>query len=85
MAIEYNKEDIRSLIPSLQRYMEEELDQTLSDFKTTLLLDYIIKEIGPYAYNKGVEDAEADFRTQVEDLSETCHEDGLTYWTRRKK
>ena len=85
MAIELNKEDIRSLIPSLQRYMEEELDQTLSDFKTTLLLDYIIKEIGPYAYNKGVEDSEAYFRARVEDLSATCYEDGLTYWTRRKK
>ena len=85
MAIELNKEDIRSLIPSLQRYMEEELDQTLSDFKTTLLLDYIIKEIGPYAYNQGVEDSEAYFRARLEDLSATCYEDGLTYWTRRKK
>ena len=85
MPIELNKEDIRSLIPSLQRYMEEELEQTLSDFQTTLLLDYITKEIGPYAYNKGVEDAEAYFRTRVEDLSATCYEDGLTYWNRRKK
>ena len=85
MAIELNKEDIRSLIPSLQRYMEEELDQTLSDFKATLRLDYIIKEIGPYAYNKGVTDAEAYLRAKAEDLSATCYEDGLTYWTRRKK
>ena len=53
--------------------------------KTTLLLDYIIKEIGPYAYNKGVQDAEAYFRAKTEDLSGTCYEDGLTYWTRRKK
>ena len=85
MAIELNKEDIRSLIPSLQRYMEEELDQTLSDFKATLLLDYIIKEIGPVAYNKGVADAESYFRAKIEDLPATCYEDGSTYWTRRKK
>ena len=53
--------------------------------KARFLLDYIMKEIGPFAYNKGVKDAEAYFRGKVEDLSATCFEDGLTYWTRKRK
>ena len=85
MSLELNKEDLPSIVASLQRYFREELDTELSEMRAKLLLDYTQKEIAPFAYNRGVSDAERYFRTKVEDLSATCFEDGLTYWAGNRK
>lgn len=85
MALELTKQESEEIIPSLKKFFREELEQDLSEMRATFLLDYILKEIAPYAYNKGVKDSEAYFRNKVEDLSATCYEDGLTYWLRKKK
>ena len=85
MAIAVNKQETAEIIPSLQKYCREELDQELSEMRARLLLDYILKEIGPYAYNQGVRDAEVYFRSKVEDLSATCFATGLTYWIQKPR
>jgi uncharacterized protein (DUF2164 family) len=85
MSIDLNKEDIAAIIPSLTRYIREELDIELSEMRAKFLLDYVMKEIAPFAYNRGVKDAEGYFRTKVEDLPATCFEDGLTYWVPKRK
>jgi uncharacterized protein (DUF2164 family) len=51
--------------------------------KAKFLLDYFLREIGPFPYNQGVKDAEEYFRGKLEDLSGTCFEDGLNYWKKR--
>jgi uncharacterized protein (DUF2164 family) len=85
MAIELSREEIETILPSIKRYLLEEFDEEIGDLKTQLLLDYFMKEIGPYAYNKGVKDAENFFRAKLEDLPGSCYEFGLTYWNERKK
>ncbi len=85
MAIELTKQEIADFIPSLQRYFREERDEELGELAAKLLLDYLLKEIAPYAYNRGVRDAEKYFRAKVEDLSALCFEDELTYWTKKRK
>jgi uncharacterized protein (DUF2164 family) len=85
MSLELNKEDLPAIVASLQRYFREELDTELSEMRAKFLLDYFQKEIAPFAYNRGVTDAERYFRTKVEDLSATCFEDGLTYWVGKRK
>jgi len=85
MAIELNKEETAAIVPSLQKFFREELEHDLSELRAKFLLDYICKEIAPFAYNRGVKDAETYFRNKVEDLSATCFEDGLTYWIKRRK
>ena len=85
MAIELTKEETEKVVASLQKYFREELDQELSEMRAKFLLGYFMKEIAPFAYNKGVKDAEAFFRGKVEDLTATCFEDGLTYWVKRRK
>jgi uncharacterized protein (DUF2164 family) len=85
MSLELDKEQTAALLGSLRRYAREELDTELSDLRAKLFLDYIVQEVGPFAYNRGVKDAEQYFRAKVEDLAATCFEDGLTYWTKRKK
>lgn len=52
--------------------------------QSKFLLEYIMKEIAPIAYNRGVKDAEAYFRNKLEDLPAMCFEDELTFWRRKK-
>lgn len=85
MSIELSKEEIADVLPSLRRYFREEFDEELTELRSKLLLDYIMREIAPLAYNRGVKDAEQYFRARVEELPATCFEDPLTYWLPRKK
>jgi uncharacterized protein (DUF2164 family) len=80
MSIELTKEEVATIIPSLQRYAREELEVELSEMRAKFLLEYILKEVGPFAYNRGVADAEAYFRARVEDLPGACFEPAMTYW-----
>jgi len=85
MAIELSKQEIADVIPSLQKYLREELELELSEMHAKFLLGYFLKEIAPFAYNKGVHDAESYFRAKIEDLSGTCFEPALTYWLKKRK
>jgi len=85
MALELTKPESADACASLRRYFRTELEQEISDLQAGMLLDYFMKEIGPLAYNCGVKDAELYFRAKVEDLPATCYENGLTYWTRKKR
>jgi len=70
---------------SLKKFFAEDFDMDLSDLRCRLLLDYILEEIAPFAYNQGVKDAEAFFRQRLEDLPGTCFEHPLSYWQNRRK
>lgn len=84
MAIELDKQDVEGIVHSLRKYFSEELEHEISEMRAKFLLDYILKEIAPFAYNKGVKDAERYFLSKVEDLPAQCFEDGLTYWHKRR-
>lgn len=85
MPIELAKDEVAQLLPSIQKFCREELELELSDMRANFLLSYFLKEIAPFAYNKGVKDAENYFRARVEELPATCFEDGLTYWVKKRK
>jgi len=84
MAIELNKQEVDDIVHSLRKYCREELEQEISGMQAKFLLDYILKEIAPFAYNKGIKDAEAYFLAKVEDLPAICFEEGMTYWHKKK-
>lgn len=85
MPIELTKQETANVIPSLHRYFREELEHEISEMQAKFVLNYFLKEIAPFAYNRGVQDAERYFRGRVEDLSGTCFEPALTYWQKKKK
>jgi uncharacterized protein (DUF2164 family) len=78
MAIELTKPEAQAAVAALQTYFRNELDQELSELRAKLLLDYMMKAFGPFAYNQGVRDAEVYFRAKVEDLSAICYEAPLS-------
>ena len=85
MPIELTKQEIAEIVPSLQKYFREELDQELNEMHAKFLLAFIMKEIAPFAYNRGVADAERYFREKIEDLAGTCFEPAMTFWLKKKR
>lgn len=85
MAIQLNPQETEEAVASLKKFFAQEMDEELSDLRAGLLLDYVVKDIGPLAYNQGVAHAERFFRRQVEDLPSTCFEAPFTYWSSRRK
>lgn len=85
MPITVKTAEAAEIIASLKRYFREEFDTDLTDLKSRMLLDFILKEVGPVAYNAGVRDAESFLRRSIEDLPGTCFEAPLTYWRKKTK
>lgn len=85
MTTELSKQEIEAIVGSLRKYFREELEHEISEMRAKFLLDYVLKEIAPFAYNQGVKDAESYFRAKTEDLAAICFEEGLTYWRQQRK
>ncbi|WP_291350707.1 DUF2164 domain-containing protein [Desulfosporosinus sp.] len=68
MEIDLEKDVRKILTEDLKRYFSNERDEDLGDLGAEILLDYIINHIGPYLYNKGVEDSYTYMNERVEDL-----------------
>lgn len=81
--MELPPDETDALVFSIQKYMNEEFDEDVSAMKAKFLLEYMWKEIAPFAYNAGVKDADEYMRAKVEELPSICFRDGLTYWRGR--
>ena len=80
MAITLAAETQKQAIASIQRYFKEQLDEEVGDLRARLLLDFVLKEIGPTIYNHAIRDAQAYFQGTVIDLDGTCYETEFDYW-----
>jgi uncharacterized protein (DUF2164 family) len=65
---------------SIKRYFTEELEQEIGDLKAGLLLEFIVKEIGPSIYNAAIGDAQTYLRDRIADLEGVCAEPEFAYW-----
>ncbi len=71
----------KQAIVSLKRYAAENLDQEIGDLKADLLLDYVLREIGPTIYNQAIADAKHFFQERTADLDAVCYQKEFTYWS----
>lgn len=71
-------------INSLQRYFSENLDFELGEMQANSLLKYIIQELGPISYNRGIEDAQRFLLSKAEDLPGTFFEEPFDFWSGSK-
>jgi uncharacterized protein (DUF2164 family) len=83
MAIELSAKAVKVLRASIKRYVAENLDQDIGDLKADLLLDYVVREIGPTIHNQAIADAQAYFQGRVADLEGVCAQREFTYWPPR--
>ena len=80
MAIELTKEAKQNAIDSLKKYFEANLETPLGNLAAGALLGFILEEIGPSVYNKGVADAQARMQERLSELDYEVHEDEFQYW-----
>ena len=80
MAITISPEAKKRSIASIKRYFEEYMDQEIGDLKADLLLDYVLKEIGPVLYNQAITDAQVYFQEKTAELDGSCFEKEFSYW-----
>ena len=82
MAIALSPEITKRMLASIKRYAAGNLDEKIGDLKAALLLDYVLKEIGPTIYNQAIADAQSYFTGRVADLEGVCHEPEFGFWPR---
>jgi uncharacterized protein (DUF2164 family) len=90
MPVTFSDEAREQAIASLRRYCTEELDVELTGVQALMLLNFVLAELAPTAYNAGLAAAEAFLRDRLADLEATCAEPEFAYWpkgasVRRKK
>ena len=62
------KEQREAMISSIKTYFLNEREEELGDLASSLLLDFIIEELAPEFYNRGVYDSYQYMNERVEDL-----------------
>ena len=67
-------------LASIKRYFLEELDDDIGDLKADLMLDFVLREIGPTIYNQAIADARAFFEERSADLEAVCYHAEFPYW-----
>lgn len=83
MELSLTKEQKSEITTSIRRFVADELNHEVSEMQASFLLEYFVQEIAPFAYNKGVEDAQKHLARLVEDLHGNCFEEPLTYWDKQ--
>ncbi len=74
MSIELDKARRDTLLNAIKQHVCEVFEQDIGDLKAALLLDFVLREVGPAIYNKGVSDAQAVMSEMVAELDGTCFE-----------
>jgi uncharacterized protein (DUF2164 family) len=80
MAVELSKEDRKQAMDSIERYFQEYMEEKIGNIAAIGLLDFILREIGPSIFNKGVAVAQAHMAARVADLDIDIHEETFAYW-----
>ncbi|HWS29605.1 MAG TPA: DUF2164 domain-containing protein [Clostridia bacterium] len=63
-----SKERKAEMVLALKGYFLTEREEEIGDLAAMLLLDFIVKELGPALYNQGVADANRYMQERVEDM-----------------
>lgn len=83
MKINLTKYQKENAVRSIQRFFEQDIEVEIGELQATLVLEFFAKELAPFAYNQGVDDAKHFLQTRAEDLSATCYEEPLSYWNKK--
>jgi uncharacterized protein (DUF2164 family) len=65
---EFNKEEKQEMLNSIKQFYLTIREEDISDFKASIYLDFILKEIGPYIYNQALDDAHQLMVQKIEEL-----------------
>ena len=66
--IQLTKEQQQTAVEDIKSYFSTEKDEIITDLSATLLLDFILKNIGPHIYNQAINDAHHFMGGKIEDI-----------------
>ncbi len=72
--VQFTSEEKKILVHKIQDYFHNELSEEIGQFDAEFLLDFFSKEIGPYHYNRGLQDSRTLIEENVQTLSQTFYE-----------
>lgn len=72
--IEFSKDQKDNMVHKVKRYFDDELDQDIGAFEAEFLIDFLAKELGPYFYNCGLQDAQQALNDKMEEANYLIHE-----------
>jgi uncharacterized protein (DUF2164 family) len=78
MAISLDDARRHQITAGLRGFFLEEFDETLSEFRASQLLDFVLESLGPPIYNQAVQDARVFMVRKLDDLDGEVHEPETT-------
>lgn len=66
--LDLSKQQKEEMKQKVQDYFFRERDEELGDLSASIMVDFIISELGEVIYNKGIEDAHRYMSERVEEL-----------------
>lgn len=70
MDIKLPREQKLEIVGSIQHYFETELAEKIGQLAAEFLLDFMVKELGPFIYNQAVKDAKGVLVQKMVSLDE---------------
>ncbi len=85
MTIELAKEARQEAIKSIERWFEQNREESIGNIAAGALLAFMLDEIGPSIYNRAVADVQERLGARIAELDIEVHEDEFGYWRRFDK
>jgi uncharacterized protein (DUF2164 family) len=73
ISIKLPKEEKAEIIKNIQNYFEEERSETIGDLSAEQFIDFMIKELGPYIYNKAITDARVLINEKINQIEDELY------------
>lgn len=67
------KEQKIQIVKNVQAYFEEEMAETIGDLGAELLIDFMMKELGPYLYNQAIGDVRKVINEKMMQMDEELY------------
>ncbi|MFH1501617.1 MAG: DUF2164 domain-containing protein [Candidatus Eisenbacteria bacterium] len=80
MSIRLKEEIEERALAAIKRYVLESFEEEFGDLRASLLLDFVLKTVGPAIYNQAISDAQAYLLERAGDMETTCYEPEVDYW-----
>jgi uncharacterized protein (DUF2164 family) len=72
--IDFSAGEKAVIVNKVKMYFREELDQEIGQFDAEFLLDFFAEEIGPYFYNRALDDARGILQEKLTDITDALYE-----------
>ncbi|MDR3454252.1 MAG: DUF2164 domain-containing protein [Rhodoferax sp.] len=80
MTIEISKEARKTVLASIERYFQENMDEKIGNVTAGALLGFFLEELGPLVYNRAVADVQERLQSRIMEIDIEVHEDEFQYW-----